>query len=148
MNDLRGNDVGSAIQGFVGTTDQYPRFQSELRNMLLRPNPSLRGVQGQKAWHSLGSFQRVFMENTKMANMILYRFVHKTSRRLVLSTEFDAGNLPGGAKDWLFQNTFEIGRGGPPRVGASDDEILDAIEKQGFFILQGDEAIPPIDATR
>ncbi|MER9424382.1 hypothetical protein NKI88_18220 [Mesorhizobium sp. M0317] len=65
--------------------------------------------------------------------MTLYKFFHKTSKRVALSTDVDGGNLPGTAKDWTRQSTVEISRGGPEHVGFPNDKILDAIEKDGYF---------------
>lgn len=65
--------------------------------------------------------------------MILYKFYHNDKLRAALSTDADGGNLPGEAKDWAFQKDIEISRSDPERVGFPNDQILDAIEKDGYF---------------
>jgi hypothetical protein len=65
--------------------------------------------------------------------MELYKFIHKTSNKVALSTDADGGNLPGEAKDWTRQSKIEFLRGGPEHIGYSNDHILDAIEKVGYF---------------
>lgn len=65
--------------------------------------------------------------------MELYKFFHKGRNWVMLSTDKDGGNLPGQAKDWAFQKSLEVERGGPERIGFPNDQILDSIEKIGYF---------------
>lgn len=65
--------------------------------------------------------------------MQLYKFFHKRSNRVALSTDTDGGNLPGEAKDWSRSGWVEISRGGPEHIGYPNDQILDAIETAGYF---------------
>lgn len=69
--------------------------------------------------------------------MQLYKFEHKQSGRVALTTDTDGGNLPGEAKDWMRANEIEVKRDGPERIGFPNDEILDAIEKMGYFDPHG-----------
>jgi len=65
--------------------------------------------------------------------VILYKFSHQNKNWVVLSTDQDGGNLPGPAKDWKYIHEIEIVRGGPERIGFPNDQILDSIEKIGYF---------------
>jgi hypothetical protein len=71
--------------------------------------------------------------------MRLYKFFEKASSRVALSTDADGGNLPGEAKDWLRQSELDVERGGPERIGFPNSQILDAIEKLGYFIPGKDD---------
>lgn len=65
--------------------------------------------------------------------MKLYKFFHNERNMVMLTTDMDGGNLPGEAKDWKYHNAIEIERGGPERIGFPNDQILDSIEKIGYF---------------
>lgn len=65
--------------------------------------------------------------------MELYKFFHKRRNWVILTTDKDGGNLPGVTKDWAYQSTIDIERGGPERIGFPNDQILDSVEKIGYF---------------
>lgn len=65
--------------------------------------------------------------------MELYKFFHKRRKWVVLTTDADAGNLPVEAKEWTPKGKIEIRRDGPARIGFPNDQILDSIEKIGYF---------------
>ncbi|GAB5540003.1 MAG: hypothetical protein Salg2KO_21060 [Salibacteraceae bacterium] len=65
--------------------------------------------------------------------MELYKFFHNEKNLVMLSTDKDGGNLPGEAQDWRYQKAIEFERGGPEHIGFPNDQILDSIEKIGYF---------------
>jgi len=65
--------------------------------------------------------------------MKLYKFKEKTGNRMALAIEQDPDDLPSGA--WEAIGTIEVNKGDGPRIGADSDEILDAVEREGLFVL-------------
>lgn len=65
--------------------------------------------------------------------MELYKFVNNTRNWVMLTTDKDGGNLPGQAKEWVYEKAIDVRRGGPERIGFPNDQILDSIEKIGYF---------------
>ncbi len=64
--------------------------------------------------------------------MELHVFALKTGGgRRQITADRTGSNLPAG--EWLYQKTINVARGGPPLIGANSDEIVDAVEKSGYF---------------
>lgn len=67
--------------------------------------------------------------------MILYRFCKQLGRQTALTPDVGGSNLPHDPNPWVPAGQVEINRGETvPRIGASADQILDAIEKYGIFM--------------
>jgi hypothetical protein len=67
--------------------------------------------------------------------MILYRFFKPRGWRTALTPDQTGANLPVETVPWMLGGQIEINRDeATPRIGASADEILDAVEKDGIFL--------------
>lgn len=67
--------------------------------------------------------------------MILYRFFKPVGWRTALTPDQNGANLPAEKTPWVLGGQIEVNRNEQtPRIGASADEILDAIDQDGIFL--------------
>lgn len=68
--------------------------------------------------------------------MILYRFFKPYGWRMALTPDQTGANLPAEKTPWMVGGQVDVNRNEhPPRIGASADQILDAIDKDGIFLM-------------
>jgi len=66
--------------------------------------------------------------------MLLYKFGAAVGQRVALTAAHSGKNLPADGAPWKPMGTMRIEPGGTPLIGASSDEIIAGIQKEGFFI--------------
>jgi hypothetical protein len=66
--------------------------------------------------------------------MKLYKFAARVGSRVALTKDQTGANLPKDGAPWKLIGTTEVEADGKPRIGASSDEIVAAVEKDGFII--------------
>lgn len=68
--------------------------------------------------------------------MDLYKFGHDRGWQMALTPDKTGSNLPAQKQAWKPFGAVNVREDEPPgRIGASADQILKAIEKDGYFIL-------------
>lgn len=67
--------------------------------------------------------------------MARYHIVHGSTGLMVMVTDDPSGKkLPKRpVGKWLYFRPIELNRGDKARIGASSDEVIDAIERDGYF---------------
>jgi len=66
--------------------------------------------------------------------MQLHKFWGK-DRRAALTDVYSGHNLPEDKGPWLYERTVEVEEHDPEVVGASADEIIATIERDGYYML-------------
>ncbi len=62
------------------------------------------------------------------------------NRRAALSSEFSGKNLPEESGPWLYESTLDLPeQDGAPMHGATTDEIVAAVERDGYYLLESDD---------
>jgi hypothetical protein len=64
----------------------------------------------------------------------LYKFAPVKGNRVALTADPKGSNLPADGAPWRKIGEISVNRGGPLRIAASEDEIIDAIEADGVLI--------------
>ena len=51
-----------------------------------------------------------------------------------LTDDRSGARLPHREVDWTYDRSITLEHGGGPRMGRSSDEMIDAVERQGFYL--------------
>lgn len=70
------------------------------------------------------------MEN----DMIFYRFHEKDGPRIVITNDITGANLPKVGSGWKADGQTEVKEDGAQRLGVTPKEIIETIEREGFFM--------------
>ena len=62
------------------------------------------------------------------------------NRRAALSAEFSGHNLPEAGGPWLYERTVDLPEHDTETTGATSDEIIEAVERDGYYLLGADDA--------
>jgi hypothetical protein len=65
--------------------------------------------------------------------MIFYRFHEVGGRAVVITSDQSGTNLPKGST-WKADGQTEVSPGGRPRLGSTPEAIVEAIERDGYFL--------------
>ncbi len=68
------------------------------------------------------------------AVMIFYRFHEKEGPRVVITNDITGATLPKVGNGWKADGQTEVREGGAQRLGTDPREIIDTIERDGFFL--------------
>jgi hypothetical protein len=66
--------------------------------------------------------------------MIFYRFHEAGGPTVVITNDITGANLPKMENVWTADGQTQINEGGGVRLGAHPKEIINAIEREGYFI--------------
>jgi hypothetical protein len=66
--------------------------------------------------------------------MLFYRFHEADGPAVVITNDITGANLPKGEGTWKADGQTEIREGGGLRLGVMPKEIIEAIEREGFFV--------------
>jgi len=66
--------------------------------------------------------------------MIFYRFHEKAGPRVVITNDITGASLPKSDSGWRADGQTEVRAGGAKRLGVLPADIIDAIEREGFFM--------------
>jgi hypothetical protein len=71
--------------------------------------------------------------------MELHKFWGR-NRRAALSSEFSGNNLPEASGPWLYERSIDMPEHDPaPTAGSATDEIIAAVERDGYYLLDDDD---------
>lgn len=66
--------------------------------------------------------------------MIFYRFHEKDGPRIVITNDITGANLPKVGSGWKADGQTEVKEDGAQRLGVTPKEIIETIEREGFFM--------------
>lgn len=67
--------------------------------------------------------------------MIYYRFHEADGQTIAISNSKTGSNLPTPLSMWRADGQTDVSAGGRTRLGSTPDEIIDAIERDGYFLV-------------
>ena len=74
--------------------------------------------------------------------MIFYRFHEAGGPTVVITNDITGANLPKAENVWTADGQTEINEGGGLRLGVNPKEIINAIEREGYFVGSVRRAYP------
>jgi hypothetical protein len=67
-------------------------------------------------------------------DMIFYRFHEKEGPRVVITNDITGANLPKVGSGWKADGQTVVKEGGARRLGVDAGEIIETIDREGFFM--------------